>query len=712
MAFIIAVIALVFAISAKIHISKLKEETRALRQLIETLKTDIPPNTSLSDIQIHSTTPPVQEQPSQQPSVHKPVPVPEPVAPPQKNWENLFGKNIIGAVAALLMFVGVFAFGTLIISSLSDTIKVVAQFLFAAVVIAVGVLMHKRNPSTLATSITGTGVGITYIAIFLTHIHYNLISDVVTFILILLWAMGVALMSKKLKMQALAYVALGGCIISSLLSQAYVLQQQMLVEISIYHLVMFVLLVIANKEHPLLLRLSAYSSISLNILLSCFMILWRDDTNSYCLYLCMILGAYNVAINILAYRDNRGDPQANNVIAMISHSISVFWTFIIPIQQLVMDVWTNVKDINTLQAADMDVLASHRSMLSFIVTVGLVLLAYAAQYIFIRDTHKRTNMLILAEALISGIILLSPIELVNGTELAYLLPLAIINLVLSHFSQNSLTKRKLQISGFVILLIDATTSMFFMGSWGILYSLMLFATSLAYMYVMFGSSFKFPFLQCALLNINTLVACLSVFADEYYNIALILLVLANMVWSLISEHAKKAPQVSNILQEVAESIFIFAMACVSGITSDTHEVTSCILAISLIPFALIRMRTVLANKHPFMIVWYGIKFTLCTLVALAVSTSILDEPFVVSVILMLLAVACIAFGAWKRLKPLRIYGLTVLLLGVSKMVVIDVWNQESIVRVVCLIGGALICFGISALYNKIEQLNAPQDKNI
>ena len=60
-------------------------------------------------------------------------------------------------------------------------------------------------------------------------------------------------------------------------------------------------------------------------------------------------------------------------------------------------------------------------------------------------------------------------------------------------------------------------------------------------------------------------------------------------------------------------------------------------------------------------------------------------------------------GFKKELKPVRIYGLMLIMMSVFKMVVIDVWNQQSIIRVITLIIGGIICFGISAAYTKIEK---------
>jgi len=48
---------------------------------------------------------------------------------------------------------------------------------------------------------------------------------------------------------------------------------------------------------------------------------------------------------------------------------------------------------------------------------------------------------------------------------------------------------------------------------------------------------------------------------------------------------------------------------------------------------------------------------------------------------------------------LRLYGLVVVIVCILKLVTLDIGSVTSITRVVAFLGGAAICFGISALYN-------------
>lgn len=64
---------------------------------------------------------------------------------------------------------------------------------------------------------------------------------------------------------------------------------------------------------------------------------------------------------------------------------------------------------------------------------------------------------------------------------------------------------------------------------------------------------------------------------------------------------------------------------------------------------------------------------------------------------------CIVLGFSCRVKPLRTYGLILVIFSVLKMVTFDIASTDSIIRVAAFIGGGLLCFGISWAYNRAEK---------
>ncbi len=76
-----------------------------------------------------------------------------------------------------------------------------------------------------------------------------------------------------------------------------------------------------------------------------------------------------------------------------------------------------------------------------------------------------------------------------------------------------------------------------------------------------------------------------------------------------------------------------------------------------------------------------------------------DMSYAFSLSCMAIALLIVVFGFWTRTKSIRLYGLIVAMFCVLKLVVFDVGGVDLPMRVVAFIGGGIICFGISALYN-------------
>lgn len=98
-------------------------------------------------------------------------------------------------------------------------------------------------------------------------------------------------------------------------------------------------------------------------------------------------------------------------------------------------------------------------------------------------------------------------------------------------------------------------------------------------------------------------------------------------------------------------------------------------------------------------VFYGLKLTVLAMAVVYGHTQWFDSAFVVSLVSMLTALACIAVGFRYQTRFLRMYGLILTLLCVLKLVTYDVSGLVTELRVAALIGGGIICFLISAIYS-------------
>jgi uncharacterized membrane protein len=101
--------------------------------------------------------------------------------------------------------------------------------------------------------------------------------------------------------------------------------------------------------------------------------------------------------------------------------------------------------------------------------------------------------------------------------------------------------------------------------------------------------------------------------------------------------------------------------------------------------------------------WSGLKTTLLILAAVHANTDLLNYAYMFSIICMITSLGSIVLGFAVKAKVLRLYGLGTTLLCVLKMVTIDASGLNTIMRVVAFIAGGIICFVISAVYNKINK---------
>ena len=77
-----------------------------------------------------------------------------------------------------------------------------------------------------------------------------------------------------------------------------------------------------------------------------------------------------------------------------------------------------------------------------------------------------------------------------------------------------------------------------------------------------------------------------------------------------------------------------------------------------------------------------------------------------SVGLLVLAVLLILFGFWKSRKPVRIYGLILVLVSICKLILLDISYGKLELRAFSFLICGVICFGISFLYNRMDKNNS------
>lgn len=102
--------------------------------------------------------------------------------------------------------------------------------------------------------------------------------------------------------------------------------------------------------------------------------------------------------------------------------------------------------------------------------------------------------------------------------------------------------------------------------------------------------------------------------------------------------------------------------------------------------------------------WIGLKYSILTWTSLTDVFNLNTSSIIISVAGLIVALGNIAIGFKQKTKSLRLYGLMFTILMVLKFIIVDLSQENSITRIVALLVGGLICFGISVLYNKLNNM--------
>ena len=124
----------------------------------------------------------------------KPVPQKTDAKPKSasKFEENLGGK-VMGIVAAVLVFVGLFLFGSMLYERLGDVARVAILFVVSFFILGLGLFLERKRKSWFTTSLVGCGFGAIYISLFLTALYFEMFEVEVLYILLFFWLLGTGL---------------------------------------------------------------------------------------------------------------------------------------------------------------------------------------------------------------------------------------------------------------------------------------------------------------------------------------------------------------------------------------------------------------------------------------------------------------------------------------------------------------------------------------
>jgi hypothetical protein len=108
--------------------------------------------------------------------------------------ENRLGRNIMGIMASVLIFISIVLFS---ISDIPGQIKLTGIYIISLLMFLTGYYLMRKTRDAFSVSLTGCGAGAIFISIYLTYFYYGYINLPAVLILLLAWSFFLAFFSTK-----------------------------------------------------------------------------------------------------------------------------------------------------------------------------------------------------------------------------------------------------------------------------------------------------------------------------------------------------------------------------------------------------------------------------------------------------------------------------------------------------------------------------------
>jgi hypothetical protein len=649
--------------------------------------------------------------------------------------EALFGRNVIGIVASVLVFLGLVFLGFLVVPLFTDALKIAALFLISTLVAAAGFILNRKYHNNFTKALLGTGCGAFFISIMLTHLWFHAIDDLVALALLLAWLILCFILTKVTQSLLVVIITHVGMVIS--VSAACLLgvgEGKMLLVLA-YQVAATIVILAGNILcYRKTYRFGLYASLAVSLfasaifwahigmprpgIMSSGVMLGISDT---VYFLTQFIGATALAylLFVSTARIKRSDVQG-----MLQALTVCLW-----LVALTLDVGAFlVRAMEVNMGLPFEQVSGLASLALFALAGIFVLLMILLRRTlsFSRVMERVTICLIVGYLCfvclwrLLSCLLIDPYLDVFAGLLYFTVPAAVLILA------QRLTDDELY--GYLAAIPLGIDALFMVGAgYGRLEGLAPVGPSLGYLALMgallwlafwglsperrsrYGKVFRFIMLLYFEVSL-----CGVAFQTEYDSAFALTLLLCAVALGV--SHFARGDQPLWAYRVNEYGVVLFAFVITFRPVDDTilfavhiTLVLACLaLMLERVRQVAIRSAADLREGRP------AAGSDVEALTALALFLLIVgavnsfadwsELPYVLSLACMAAALLVVALGFWSRARSLRLTGLVVLVICVLKLTVLDIGDVNSLMRVVSFIIGGVICFAISALYNFLVKL--------
>lgn len=619
----------------------------------------------------------VKQQPSIMPDQNVVKQAPQ-NATKQKDFENMIGKSWMGAIASILIFISIIMFATLLLPVLTDALKMTAMFTISIAAAVIGLVKLKKDEKNLFyRAVSGCGIGAIYISLLLSNVYFKALNDIALYILILVWAAFVSVLSRKRNM-LFQFIGQSGILISVILGCVLCIisgDGTKFIILTLFFIVSSLIFMMVNYQKPFSANLTSLVFNHINA----WVILWA----------CTLVR----------------DPIATLVsgaLMLIYIAFSIGLCFQTEVNMNYVFGIINV--LNLYQFIQYMTLCVENEMISSLFMLGASIVTIAFAEWKFQEKYKVDKRILQIFAIIIMFCAIVGFDGMAGTAGVILASVAL--LVWGYYRKDK--SYQFGSATFMVYCLFADLN-FVLFVLCVLYFACFLTLSIRQkdQYNCVLKIYEYIVAVFIVCRSSELLADMSISSDAKRMIPFMAISVMNLIVMkgmgtknyLTGQREKASEIVTNVINGI---LMLIVLNNIQGMEHVVWNVIAILFAVMLFTANsgnwLKRYQT---QKLEMQVgIYIGIKFTVLLITIL---TSYDVANVVISVVCFLFAIACIVVGFMLAFKSLRIYGLILSLISVVKLIMIDVNYDNMIGRAFGFFICGILCFVISLIYNTIDK---------
>jgi hypothetical protein len=646
-----------------------------------------------------------------------PTPVNAPTIANEQSYENFIGGRIFAVLAAVLIFIGMIFLAVTAFTRFGDLGKIAIMFGASTVVACAGGILTKRAKNAFTTAVTGCGLGMLLISLMAMYFYFEFLSAFAFIVLVIVWGVLVLYLSKKFDSFALTvfcHIGLTLCFCFTAFSEIG-LETAFRWEFIAFECAASALMIIGGVLMSRRVTLSGLVGTGAMLLFTVIALgassevpalydilySWTADrltaVSAYIVQLLLVTAVGFIACFVLERNEEKTDAAA-----LIQSLFGLVFAaaFIVTLS----DVSEYFRVISG-------------AWFAFGFTAAMVIFAaVAALFPILRMKKRDENGYYTAAAWFTLSTLLIAVFIYGGSypqsvpfEASLLLPFAFfmlllykirpfLPLIIFSISAVIIDYFGMMFEGFNELSNAAKMSLPLTIGYALIYLLYAFALYKTCPKTKSDKSTIIPIRITAIIllefcAINIIDLELRYSAEVVS--AVLFTIIGTIIWCVYANLKNRNP-VETVILIVNEAIILIEAFT---ILLEEDFIPGLLILFFATILALFRVSLIFTNEsRPAETIYSCVKCAVLFLVA--ASFFGVETEYIFSIILILTGLLYIIGGFLLKNHTLRGAGLALSIIAVIKMAIIDVWQTDDLVRVIALITGGIICFVISAIYNK------------